>query len=200
MPTHEEMLRQALDPFQPLDRISDRPAARADELAPSLALGAVGPAEAAAQKQQQVLGERERISEAEAPAPHMLAEVAPQSEVAADSLKRLFEHYTEQDSDDEVAEVKAETPVDSTLNRQRPVVAKVEPGDVIQDGLEGDFVHDSAIVGADLDTHPHQASSADVDGWGDRRRRRALGSPWDAPPPPPRSQEPAGPATDKEST
>jgi hypothetical protein len=106
-------------------------------------------------------------------APHVLAEVPQQGEVPPETLVRLFEHYSEKGDDEEVAPV---PPVlaksDARQLARERVPGQLEADDVIRDGIEADFVQDSVIVGADLDTHRRPDGGADWDGWQARRKRQ----------------------------
>ena len=119
------------------------------------------------------------------PAPHVQAELPADGPIAADSAERLFQHYAEQrDAEEGEDEEQQTTSQPDVRHGSREVWRKSKDiADVIQDGMDGDFVADSAIVAADLDTHPGGAQGAapfddGVDAWtGQRRRRAELGLP-----------------------
>lgn len=108
--------------------------------------------------------EREKL------APHFLAEVPQQSQAPAEALARLFEHYAEKGAQDEATAGGAAVAPDALREKAREIaVADALASGLIRDGMEGDFIKDSAIVAADLDTHT--SPDADWDGFAERRRR-----------------------------
>lgn len=155
------------------------------------ALAAKAKAEAEQQLKQlaekQAQQERMKESEATAPiqtpfekeavAPHMLAELPQQTEASRETLMRLFEHYTDNDEEDEAVDTNTVTLGDPRQGARDLLPRVIEVGDSIRDGMAADFVHDSAIVAGELGTHPRPSSQADsqLDGWGERRRRIAEG-------------------------
>ena len=140
------------------------------------------------QAEEQAQHERQKESQETAPiqtpfekqsvAPHMLAELPQQTEASRETLMRLFEHYTDNDEEDEVVDTNTVTQGDPRQGARDLLPKVIEVGDSIRDGMAADFVHDSAIVAGELDTHPRPSSQADsqVDGWGERRRRIAEGA------------------------
>ncbi len=136
------------------------------------------------------------------PAPHVQAELSADGPMAADSAERLFQHYAEKrDAEEGEDEEKQTTPKPDVRQSSREVWRKSNDiGDMIQSGMDGDFVADSAIVVADLDTHPGGAQGAapfddGLDAWtGQRRRRGDLG-----PPANPLAKEDAPPASTETS-
>ncbi len=107
--------------------------------------------------------------EKEAVAPHMLAELPQQTEASRETMVRLFEHYTESDGEDEAVDINTVAQTDPRQGSRDILPRVIEVGDSIRDGIAADFVHDSAIVAGELDTHP--APTDQADGWGERRRR-----------------------------
>lgn len=115
------------------------------------------------------------------PAPHIQAEIPQDGAMRQEAADRLFQHYAERGAEEEEGE-EEEPP--STLHvdvrqtsRDMPAKTK-ELGDMFSDGMDADFVADSAIVAADLDVMaPPDAGSAfddSADAWNDRRRRGEL--------------------------
>lgn len=156
-----------------------------EEQAAALAAKAKAEAEQQLKVQAEKQAQQERMKESElsAPiqtpfakesvAPHMLAELPQQTEASRETLMRLFEHYTESDEEDEVVDTNTVTQGDPRQGARDLLPRVIEVGDSIRDGMAADFVHDSAIVAGELDTHAHPDSQVDV--WGERRRRLAEG-------------------------
>lgn len=117
--------------------------------------------------------------EATAPAPHIQAEMAHDGSLTKEATERLFQHYAERrdEGDSEEEEEQTTAQPDPRVQSREVRRPSKDPGDRIQDGIEGDFVADSAIVAADLDTHPTPHGTlgdgdAAIDAWTGRRRRR----------------------------
>ncbi len=161
MPTLDEMLRKEQDLFgqerqEQQEQSSVFLPARHEEVAE-------------AKKEEPTTAEVETPVKEPAPAPHIVAEVAQQGEVPQETLVRLFEHYADKDEDDEIADVPVVAKSDLRQLMRDPRPGEIDAGEVIRDGIEADFVADSAIAGADLDTH--HRGDADWDGWQERRRK-----------------------------
>jgi hypothetical protein len=119
-------------------------------------------------------------------APHVQADLPQQGPLSQESAERLFQHYAEQGEEEDGEDEEAQTTAQPDVRQRSREVwrrSSQDVTDMIQDGMDGDFVADSMIVAADLDTHPHGGQGAawvddGVDPWNGRRRRRAeLGVP-----------------------
>lgn len=154
--------------------------------------------------QDQLKQAQENSPGAEPPPREMLSELQRQDALTPDAAERLFQHYAEERAKDEDGEQDPITSLQVDVRQQSRDVPQpsLDPQDTVRDGLEGDFVADSAIVAADLDTHPHAdphsagfpgpaAPFADdlADGWAVRRRRAGVS----APPPADPQEQPAEP-------
>lgn len=162
MPTLLEIQRKEPDPFGEDRHEEGQPnsafatSAEQSEAQARRAEGAHGPA-------------LERPVQAEAVAPHLLAELPQQSEVPKETLTRLFVHLAQKDEGgDEETDMRVVAQPDPRQTSRDLVPHYIEVGDSIRDGMAADFIHDSAIAAADLDTPP---GPADWDGWAERRKR-----------------------------
>lgn len=184
MPTLDENQRREQDLFSQERRDQEEQAAA---LAAKAKAEAEQRAQAQAQKKEQL--ERKQESQVTAPvmapfekeavAPHMLAELPQQTEAPRETLVRLFEHYTESGGGgDEALDTNTVAQADPRQGARDLLPRTVEVGDSIRDGMAADFVHDSAIVAGELDTHPGSPGQVDqADGWSERRRRQGTAAP-----------------------
>lgn len=145
-----------------------------------------------AQLQAQALREREEeearsaalalglLTAAQEAAPHIQAELPQDGQFSQESAERLFQHYADHGEEEDGEDEESQTTAQPDVRQQSREVLRRSSRDItdmIQDGMDGDFVADSMIVAADLDTHPTGSQNDawiddDVDMWTGRRRRR----------------------------
>lgn len=127
------------------------------------------------------------LAAAKEAAPHVQADLPQDGALSQESAERLFQHYVEQSEEEDGEEEESQTTAQPDVRQRSREVwrrSSQDITDMIQDGMDSDFVADSMIVAADLDTHP-QGGQADawvddgVDAWTGKRRRRDLGLPVD---------------------
>lgn len=104
--------------------------------------------------------------------PEAAAELAQHAESSDHAVEKLFEHFVEEQHDDEEEEQETATQVDvRQRGRNESESANREPDDTFDEGVEGDFQRDAKIVIGEIDTHP---SSGDVTDEIQRKRRRGI--------------------------
>ncbi len=132
------------------------------------------------------------------PAPHLQAELPQDGTMRQEAADRLFQHYAERSSEEEGEEEESPTSlqVDARQTSRDVPRKSAEISDMFADGMDGDFVADSAIVAADLDVLDPSAASdavdASIDGWTGRRRRGELAGAGDPLAPPEREKDKKG--------
>ncbi|MBL9003630.1 MAG: hypothetical protein JNJ46_05250 [Myxococcales bacterium] len=120
------------------------------------------------------------LAAAKEAAPHVQAELPQDGQLSQESAERLFQHYVEKNEEEDGEEEETQTTAQPDVRQRSREVwrrSSQDVTDMIQEGMDGDFVADSMIVAADLDTHP--AGGQDdawrddgIDNWTGRRRRR----------------------------
>lgn len=122
----------------------------------------------------------QNILTAREPAPHVQAEIPQDGVMRQEAADRLFQHYAERTSEEDGEEEEPPTSLQVDVRQTSRDVARKSSdiGDMFSEGMDGDFVADSAFVAADLDVMDAPNSvdpfDASFDGWSDRRRRGEL--------------------------
>lgn len=122
------------------------------------------------------------IATAPEPAPHVQAELRQDGSLSQESAERLFQHYAERRTEEEDGEEEPPTTLQVDVRQTSRDVAQKGSSidDMYKDGMDADFLPDSAIVAADLDVLDSPAGAAadavdaSLDAWTGRRRRGEL--------------------------